>query len=311
MSGILDKKTRILDTIVTLDGRRQIADGKLRIEYASFTDTHTFYEADIVSGSTSAYDRLFFEACSLPQDQITFESDDSGFMLSFRGGAVNAHGGKVLSGSTSTKTLTAVSSSIQFASSATTLLSSSVDNFDKQNVLGSIDPFLEHNKFEVDRETLKFTITSEKPFDLGDMAETSIDNVESLFQDKRLSHVPNFLYLPPVNMPTSEGGESELLGDYPRIGQPPMFDFNVLMKDLRDREYDTIRFHKTSRSNNIVGQFFEIGQTEFKKLDVIDFGEFRVDDPNFPEKHVFFVGKIFPDVKGMFTFVNMFTLIFE
>jgi hypothetical protein len=232
-------------------------------------------------------------------------------MLSFRGGEVGSHGGKVLSGSTSTKTLTAVSSSVQFASATTTLLSSSINNFDKQNVLGSIDPFLEHNKFEVDRELLKFTVTSEKPFDLGDMAETSIDNVESLFQDKRLSHVPNFLYLPPVNMATSEGAPRDLLGDYPRLGQPPMFDFYSLMKDLRGREYETVRFHKTSMSNNVVGQFFELGQTEFKKLDVIDFGEFRIDDPDFPEKHVFFVGKIFPDVKGMFTFVNMFTLIFE
>ena len=64
-------------------------------------------------------------------------------------------------------------------------------------------------------------------------------------------------------------------------------------------------------SNNLIGQFFEIGQSSFKKLDVIDFGEFVTEDEDFPEKHVFFVGKVYPDSKGSYTFVNMFTLVFE
>lgn len=311
MSGILDKKTRILDSIVTFSGRQQIAAGNLKIEYASFTDTHTFYEGDLVSGSSDATQRLFFEACNLPQDQITFESDDSGFMLPYRAGEVNGVGGKVLSGSSGNKMVSSVSNKIQFGSAVTTLLSSSVKNFDINNVIGSIDPYLEHNKFEVDKEKIKFVINNDFPFKQGDLYRTSIDNVESLFQDKRLSHVPNFLYLPPRNAPTDSNSEGELLGDYPRLGQNPVFEFEDLMDELKGREKETINFHETSLGNNIMGQFFEKGKTSFKKLDVIDFGEFTTQDPDYPEKHVFFVGKVFPDSKDSYTFVNMFTLVFE
>jgi hypothetical protein len=72
--GILDSKSRILDTILTLEGRRQIADGKLKVEWVSLSDSFTFYESDLVSGSTDATQRLFFEASHSPQDQITFEA---------------------------------------------------------------------------------------------------------------------------------------------------------------------------------------------------------------------------------------------
>src|SRR5690242_15317363 len=82
--GLLDSKSRILDTLVTLEGRRQISTGKLKIEWISLTDTATFYEADLVSGSTDATRRLYLEACQLPQDQITFEADDSGRLMSFK-----------------------------------------------------------------------------------------------------------------------------------------------------------------------------------------------------------------------------------
>ena len=49
MSGILDKKKRILDFIITEEGRNQAANGELRIHYASFSDSAAFYTA--ISGS--------------------------------------------------------------------------------------------------------------------------------------------------------------------------------------------------------------------------------------------------------------------
>ena len=84
-----------------------------------------------------------------------------------------------------------------------------------------------------------------------------------------------------------------------------------MVKELKGKEKETITFYETSLENNLIGQFFEIGQSSFKKLDVIDFGEFVTEDEDFPEKHVFFVGKVYPDSKGSYTFVNMFTLVFE
>ena len=306
MSGILDKKTRILDTIVTFSGRQQIAAGKLKIEYASFTDMHTFYEGDMVSGSSDAHSRIFFETANLPQDQITFESDDSGFMLPFRGGEVNSIGGKVLSGSSGNKIVSSVTGSAEFNSSISTLLSSSIKNFEKNDIIGSIDYFLEHNKFELSENSHKFTITDNFPFSPGSMIKTKIENVESLIEDKRLANSSNFLFLPPVNK-----GSREPLGTYRRIGQKPYENYDELLREFKNKEKMAVTFPKTSLTNNLLCQFFELGKTTFKKLDVIEYGEFVTEDLDYPEKHVFFVGKVFPDAKGSYTFVNLFTLVFE
>ena len=83
MAGILDKKTRILDIVITPEGRRQMHDGEFKPVFASFTDNGTFYEEDIASGSSDATERIFFESYGLPIDKITFEVDDSGVLLGY------------------------------------------------------------------------------------------------------------------------------------------------------------------------------------------------------------------------------------
>ena len=41
MSGILDNKSRVLDTVITTEGRRQLAEGGVDIQYVTFTDGAT------------------------------------------------------------------------------------------------------------------------------------------------------------------------------------------------------------------------------------------------------------------------------
>ena len=45
MAGILNNKERVLDFTITKEGRKQISSGRMRVEYASLTDRHTFYQA--------------------------------------------------------------------------------------------------------------------------------------------------------------------------------------------------------------------------------------------------------------------------
>ena len=85
--GILDSKTRILDSIVTLEGRKQLANGGINIRYVSFTDNATFYAADLENGSADATVRLYLEACHLPQDEVTFHADESGRLLALKNAA--------------------------------------------------------------------------------------------------------------------------------------------------------------------------------------------------------------------------------
>jgi len=205
MAGILNNKSRIFDNVVTEIGRSQIATGKMRIEYASLTDAHTYYESDAVSGSSDATNRLYFEAAgSQKQDIITFETDDSGQLLGYpNDGSLTLKGGEIFKkdGATS-KSYSYVSSSLSFASLASGLITSSIDNFKQLYSIGSVsnpEKSALNRKFSLSTESIEFFILNTHPFIDGPSDSISnIDSVEPLFIDKRLSHIPNFKFLPPM-----------------------------------------------------------------------------------------------------------------
>lgn len=305
MAGILDNKERIIDSIITLEGRRQVVGGQLRVEFASFSDRYTFYQADIVSGSDDASKRVFFESVSLPQDQVTFEADDSGQLLAFEGRnfTKTSIGKPIVSGSFLTGT------SQEFASTANTLLSSSVDNFCELRSIGSNDFFRDDRDFVISDKDISFAITDQRPLGDTDIQSISVNRADSFFQDKRLSHIKNFKFLPPKNKPTALDPEGALLGEFRPLSQPEILSIDELMDGLSTKDFETIYFSETSRFNNIFCQFFEVTANNMRKLDVIDFGTFPVDDGK--DSHVFFVGRIFVDSLGRSTFINLFTIIFE
>lgn len=320
MAGILDNCSRVLDTVITTEGRRQAATGKMNVEYLSFSDAGAIYALDtLVSGGLDFTSRIAFEAGNLPQDSITFETDDSGNLLAnFVDGdsGYKVRAGKVFPVLTgSTRFEAPFISGSQFASLAGSLLSSSLKNFQNLSLLQSPDPLdVNFNEFILDKKDLTFKISDTKPIDNSQIQEIDIDKVESIFFDKRLSHVPNFQYLPPINKPKNGSTNSVVIGAYKKLNQNPYITYDQLAIELSasinlgySRE---IEFLETSRPNNIFGQFFEQYADGFKKLDVIDFGIFPPDQ-NGKAHHVFFVGKVFIDSNNTPTFVNMFTLVWE
>lgn len=320
MSGILDNRTRIMDTIVTLEGRRQMAEGKLRVEYVSFTDCSTFYDPDVVSGSADVTTRLYFEQCHLPQDQITFEADDSGKLKPFKNvqGITAAPSGKIYENYSSSIKFDYLSGS-QFASSAGSLLASSISNFKNLQVLGSKDYIFEDDGFEIGPSTISFGLGHESPVS-SNKEKRSLQELPSLFNDKNLSRVKNFKYLPPINKiddKTIDRSNPNVIlqnkiGDYENLHKEDEYTPVNLEKDLLNLQYDgfrkLVKFEPTSLSNNIVAQIFEINGTEIKKLDVIDYGNYQYQGSS---KHAYFVGKVLVDSNGSQTFVKMFTLVFE
>jgi len=303
MAGILNSKTRIFDTVLTTEGRRQLAEGTFNISFASFSDSNTFYERDLASGSADAGKRIFLEAATSLRDQITFETDDSGLLIPYESVKNNTSiaGDKILLNNT------IVSNGTSFASLSGEVLSSSIENFKNLMLLGTEDIFKDTSDFKLNRNTATFTITDTVPFAVNnDITETSVDNVESLYQDKRLSHIPNFKYLPPVNK-----NSSTTISNFTCLEELEIQTFEQLEKDLENKEKIEITFPSTSRENNLVSQLFELSEGKMKKLDIIDFGEFVTSDESKPDKQVFFAGKIFIDSKGMPTFVNQFVLVFD
>ena len=78
MSGILDSKSRVIDAIITAEGKRQMAEGTFNVSSVTFTDGEVPYAPDLIHGHEDPTNKFYLEACSLPQDQIVFESNDEG-----------------------------------------------------------------------------------------------------------------------------------------------------------------------------------------------------------------------------------------
>lgn len=341
MAGYLDSKTRILDTIITLEGRRQMSSGKLKAEYYSFTDLGTFYTQDTsVSGAFDGTKRIQLEASSVPQDSITFESDDSGKLVNFRSSPVLVRNGQILtqitSGSEASGSYGKIYLPVQdnvFASMANTLLSSSIQAFANNYIIGSPDVFNENlDSFEINASSFSFTISDQSPIAPNEQQEADLENIDGLFADSKMSHLPNFQYLPPINKFRPGSSTINLLGVYPNLNQRPQqtyADVQTNISDAISRGFScNVEFQETSSTNNLICQMFEMGDGEIIKLDVIDFGLFNLSgqevslsererqekDPRKSptiSKHVFFVGKVFTDSRGVNKFVNLFTLIFE
>lgn len=325
MSGILDNKTRIMDTIVTLEGRRQLAEGKMRVEYVSFTDNSTFYDPDVVSGSADATKRIYFEQCHLPQDQITFEADDSGRLKPFKGQNTNVINGKIFSGSNLNLTFLTGN---EFASTAESLLATSINNFNNLQVIGTKDFVFENEGFEIGPSNINWNVTYApsgqkllNSFYPDFVIQRNLEEFPSLFYSKYLDNVINFKHLPPVNKIydksidksnlSSEFFAANQIGNYANLNPTPYKIQDIeadLLKVEKSGFKKTVVFDPTSLKNNLVLQFFEISGVEAQKLDVIDYGTYI---NNGITKHLFFVGKIKVDEDGSQCFINLFTLVFE
>ena len=316
MAGILNDKKRVMDTIITKEGRRQVAEGELQIKYASFTDMHTFYTGNTGSIADDASSRLYFEATNRPQDQIIFETDDAGRLMPFVGGEIEISGGKLLSGSGPSPTAPSgkrlgVINGEAVKSAANRVLNTSATNFQDQYIIGSTDPFSESSLFELYPTNIRYKITDSVPFTEGSITEASINDVESLFQDVRLSHLPNYRYLPPVNRASAGRTRGKSLGTYTKLNQAQVLTYQDLMAGLENKESVDVRFSDTSKDNNIVCQMLDVRPDGIEKLAIIDFGEFPDEDPYSAGVRVFFLGRVYQDNFGNATFVNIFTVILD
>lgn len=333
--GILDNKRRIMDVVLTNEGRRQLASGELKIRFATFSDASSCYDADVVSGSANAGDRIYLEAASLPQDNIVPEADDSGALMPFgthgeyllQSGQLFKNTLSLATGSTisgSSKNLEAVSGT-QFASLIEGILTGSIDNFDRLRTIASWDPDVEEQGFSIGPSSVEFPLLSTGPIADSRFFARSVNSMESIFNDPRFSQVSNFQYLPPINrIPdknVDRGVESNVkshrIANYVPWGTVinKTDSYKALMLELKSYE-DTgfcrrFSIDPTSRENNLMCQFFEIGDSSAKKLDTVHFGRFNTRDRASPVIDVFFAGRIFIDDNGSQTFLHLFTLVFE
>ncbi len=302
MAGILNSKTRVLDTVITPTGRAQMADGEMQIMYVSYSDRQMFYQTGSNGELFDPGDRLYFEAYSIDSDLIIPETDSGGNLVPFTTDTFNLYGGRVVSGSQLQQDVSLY---------AEELTADSLKSFQRQMVLGTRNLMKNEiiDAFTLTPTTASFYISAELS-NLGDTIVTaSLDDVECLWQDYRVARAPNYRYLPPQMYALPNEVTGSALGKYTKINQDPPADYDAVLKNLKDQQLLKFSFSNTRTTNDLLGQMFEVSGDSLTKLIVIDGGTYPINGGVDP--HVFYAGKMYRDTKGCLTFANLFTLVFE
>ena len=239
MAGILDKKVKLIDLVVTEEGRRQMAQGGFTPSFASFTDRNTFYNATQLSAQESTGSLFFQTPTYLPDDQIVFETDDSGRIV---GGTLSEEftvvGDQLFAkdpASTSVKSFIMASGS-QYSSTIKLFRSKAINAFQRNTIVRTVSGLGDqYDKFELNTDKHTFVISNSVPFPRGPLTEhINLDNAETFMFDSKLAHNGNFQYLPPVNQDGT---------------------FYGMYQDFRSTTKSTFEEIKSSLEISILGEF--------------------------------------------------------
>tara|TARA_R110001583_G_scaffold139882_1_gene292056 strand:+ start:560 stop:1618 length:1059 start_codon:yes stop_codon:yes gene_type:complete len=313
MAGILNKRNRFIDLVITKEGKRQIASGKLRAEYASLSDASVYYSNN--EKNKEVRKRIYFETMESPNNVIVLEKDDSGKLLDFDFSPTGSIVGenifsKDAQGKEEDLHKLKLSNGKQFASLSAALPDSFLKHFVSNQFVGT-KSFNENSKFELSTNELKFAITNSVPFKTGPKKEViNVDNAEPFLLDPKLTHLQNFSYLPPVNIDGTDYGKYTDLRNLTKESWQDIkdslgikhfeeiYDFAEENDDVRVdksgdykvinrkeylpvdteivKQYNVVKFKNTSDDNNLLIQLFEIDESrsKLKKLDIVDAGIF-------------------------------------
>ena len=211
MAGILNKKSRFVDLVVTQEGKRQMASGQLRAEYASVSDGSVFYE--LGQTTEDVRKRIYFEVSHRHDNVIVLEKDDSGRLVDFDFSPT----GSIVGDNIFSKEENAAPEDLhkikmtngnQFASLSRSLPNTFLRHFSSNQFVGTHSNN-ENSKFELSTNDINFAISNSVPFPTGPKKEiVNVNAAESFMFDSKLTHLENFTYLPPVNSSHTEANPS-------------------------------------------------------------------------------------------------------
>lgn len=213
MSGILDKKKRFIDFIVTSHGKRKLAENDFFPSFASLSDkTCVYSDSDNKNinfkeksiKNVSNHDKISLETSyKSTNDVIVYEFDDSGklFIQDISGSSVTGNKIFVYNQDDATDIRKRIATGSLFASN-NSVTDASIKRFKRNKFIKTSDFFEdENNTFEIFPKKHTFVMSNSIPFPKGPLTEgINIDNAEPLMFDDKLAHFGNFQYLPPVNI---------------------------------------------------------------------------------------------------------------
>ncbi len=255
MSGILDKKQRLIDFILTSDGYKQIENGDLRFVYATLTDNEAIY--DLKQGEYNVADLnampFFFEANSNFFDKLNAEIDlrqSANFELrtEIDGQYIDLRNNEYQN--TLTKPITTIFDKI------TTSLT---DNLVNQNIILTDNAFnldyvtqrnheisLYVSKINDSSISLTNTINNNNDFTIK---LNSISNITdyftlvnenslnlsktSMLEDDRFQNKLNYLFLPPANMNLDVITKNNKIANSYNLAQDLRKKHKIIFKNLK------------------------------------------------------------------------------
>jgi len=319
VAGILDPKTRVMDFIMTELGREQAAQGEMRIKYATFTDRAAFYSSGSIKGvADPAENRLYFEAASSPHDSIVIESDFDGNIKPFDADEFKIDGSDVIK-QTALPGQDIVLKTGQILPIASKILNSITSSIESTQYIRTTDLFIEDRDFVAEPKTLFYSYNDDPDLPSSPYSESAksvvlVDQLTSLFQDKKLAHIPSFHFLPPRNMPSPENNDGNSLGEYAKFRDE--YDDKQNPRKAYDDSLNSgfekrrIYFNERTPDNNLIVQPFHFSEDGVDKLSVVDGGQY-VKETTGERRHVFYIGRLFADTKKTTTYIHLFTLVFR
>jgi hypothetical protein len=339
MSGILEAKSRVLDTIITQIGKRQLAQGGLDIRYVSFSDESSFYQEDLNSPAgfpvvKDPTERIALEPCNLPQDRISFDLNEEGKIDASTQLSLNdfvVRDGRVISlisGTVLPEELDPID--------LNSIFESSIQNFHKLSLISTIDPLFNDDSFTFEGSQEGASIN----FNDILVPRSSPSKLEKLmpdiFRDPKFGGSTKYKFLPPIRKVDNPNIDKSnfssfapfqiaqyapwglIGGEQNALNEKKVFD--SLEGHIRAGRSKTIKITESSRDNNLMIQLFDKKPNEnppkFNNLFFFNFGEFRTPEHFVKNSlglgdrtQIIFAGKIHKKESGSFCFIHLFTFL--
>jgi hypothetical protein len=337
MSGILDRKSRLLDYTITSNGRSQMQDGDIRFVYATVSDKSIVYEKDfdlsLLNKEDIAYDKMFLplEVSSKLNDELNPEFDLDKTFSKTNGNILNLE-----------RSQNESLSDISFDTAVT----NNITRNDLGNRLSNLDYLTTKNLLGSDKLEFEEDVINSPDFDFVNVdsltkyntvkhASMSANDLNVIANDKRFSHKTNFKKLIPVNSSGQELYDVEMFKDLDTFSEDNIieniftfFNSNININSITTRE-DLIlnvinalkndasilkrsyTLKKKSELDSIIFSIYEEDEShdELEKLSIVKLGDFYNKQEN-KIKKVYLAGKIIntrnnsEDLDVLFNFNN-------
>jgi hypothetical protein len=298
MSGILNSKQRIMDVLITNNGRRQIADGTFKIDFASFSDHGVFYRDDGTGAADDAGSRIMFEAYSSNTDIVIPEINSlNSISMDTSSGRRVVNGSIVQSGTGSLF----LSGAIDVYSSSIDIIQTAVDHFDQLQIIGSSNHRVINEYFSLSENNISFESVTK--------VERNLDTISAIWAHETTNSQPQFRYMAPVY---ESDNEDYPMASYAKINYEPINTYDSIKNNLAagDSQMKTVTIQSSDQITNLIIQCFEPTSTGINKLAIVDYGSYFDDTGNLLGS-VYHLGKVYRDDYNNPKFIRLMSILFE